>query len=66
MYESLTSMFPFVMLAMAGGDEEAVAAAELQSLSTHLRASGVVVVTSIIALSAQWSLFLLLPSLIDC
>jgi hypothetical protein len=46
------------MLATAGGDEEAAGVAELHLLSTHLRAFGVVVVASIVALSARWSLSL--------
>jgi hypothetical protein len=37
------------ILAIAGGDKEAAAAAELPSSSRHLRAFGVVVIISIIA-----------------
>ncbi len=51
------------MLAMAGGDKEAVAAAELPSLSKHLQAFGVVVVVSIVALSSWWLLSSSLPLL---
>jgi hypothetical protein len=50
-----------LMLAMAGEDKEAAVEAKLQLLSIHLRAFRVVVVASIIALSAQWSLSSLLP-----
>ncbi len=48
------------MLAMVGGDKEVAVAAELPLLSTHLQVFGVVVVASIVALSARWLLSLLL------